>query len=274
MNFLTILDYYIKNGLYQRHDYADKMQHLHYFGQFPKINIEIIHDYCTMRTLQNVKNATINRELTIARAAINFYNKHNDDKLINPFNGFKLFEHDFMPRYLDENECRKLLKSCLIYDNYPLFAFVTLALNTGSRSGELRKLEWVNVNMDLRYLTIRNSLSKNRKTVHKPLNNASIAVLQRLKQGNNSPFVFYNPKTNHHMVTFRRSFATACKNAGLDGLRIHDLRHTFASLLVRRGVPLYHVMQLLGHSDIKTTQRYAHLSHNTLAHVVDMLPTM
>lgn len=274
MNILFILDFYVRNGLYQRDDYADKIQHLLYFSEYKKINIEVIHDYCTMRSLQNVKNSTINRELTIARAAINFYNKHHDEQVNNPFNGFKLFEQDFMPRYLDERECSELLKCCLLYDNYLLYAFVTLALNTGSRSGELRQLEWENVNFTLRYMTVRNSMSKNRKTVHKPLNDASIAVLKRLKQDNPSKFVFFNPKTNNHIVTFRRSFSTACKNAGLDGLRIHDLRHTFASLLVRRGVPLYHVMQLLGHSDIKTTQRYAHLSNDTLAQVVEMLPNM
>ena len=79
MNFLVILDFYSRNGLYQsKYDYLDKLNHLMFFAGKSKINIDDVHDYCTLRSLQGVKNATINRELTIARSAINYYNKHND----------------------------------------------------------------------------------------------------------------------------------------------------------------------------------------------------
>lgn len=269
--YQKIMKFYQDNGLYQsNHDYKDKVNNLVFFYQFEKIGIEQIHDYCTMRALQGVKNATINREITVIRSAINYYNKHHDDKIINPFNGFNLFESDFMPRYLNEWECNRLLKATLDYDNQMLHNFVMLCLNTGCRAGELTKLKWENVHFDKKYMTIRNALSKNKKTVHKPLNAKSLYALERLK--NNSEWVFYNAQTNKNIVSFRRGFEGAVKRSGIGHLRIHDLRHTFASFLVQNGVPLYHVMQLLGHSDIRITQKYAHLSQHNLSSVLHNLP--
>lgn len=269
--YQQILAFYQEHGLYQSvYDYQDKIQNLVFFYQFDKIRIEQIHDYCTIRQLQGVKNATINRELTVIRSAINYYNKHHDDQIINPFNGFNLFEADYMPRYLDQSECTRLLKSALDYDNVRLWAFIQLALNTGSRAGELTKLKWENVHTKDGYLTVRNSMSKNKKTIHKPLNNRSLLALEKVKNG--SPWVFYNPNTDKNIRSFRRGFELAVERSNLGKVRIHDLRHTFASFLVKEGVPLYHVSQLLGHSDVRITQKYAHLSPNSLANVLDKLP--
>lgn len=271
--FSTALAFYQEHGLYQsKHDYLEKFSNLDFFVNSPKVTIETIHDYCTFRTLAGVKNATINRELNVARSAINFYNKHHEQQLLNPFNGFNLFEEDFMPRYLTDFECQKLLKASLEYDNQMLHDFIVLALNTGCRAGELTKLEWVNVHLDMGYMTIRNSLSKNKKTVHKPLNDKAILAFQRLR--NDSIWVFYNPKTGKNIRSFRRGFEGACKRAGIGKVRIHDLRHTFASFLVQKGVPLYHVSQLLGHSDLRITQKYAHLSPHNLSHVLSVLPDL
>lgn len=174
-----------------------------------------------------------------------------------------------MPRYLDQSECKRLLQATK--HNPHLHAFITLALNTGCRSGELLTLTWDNVHLNRSYLTIRNTLSKNGRTVHKPLNNASKQALCSIYTHNH--WVFYNPKTDNRIISLKKGFATAVKNAHIGHCRIHDLRHTFASFLVQEGIPLYHVMQLLGHSDIKTTQRYAHLSKNNLSDCLAVLPS-
>ena len=63
------------------------------------------------------------------------------------------------------------------------------------------------------------------------------------------------------------------ERAGLNDVRLHDLRHSFASLLVNNGVPLYTVQKLLGHTQLKTTQRYAHLSEETLAEAAEVVGT-
>ena len=237
------------------------------------LTVQTITDYCQYRALQGVKNATINRELTIIRSAVNFYNKHHDNQLKNPLNGFKLFEEDFIPRYLSPTECAKLLRAARGYaNNDQLYHFINLLLNTGCRRGELLKLQWSNVHIANKYLTVKNSLSKNRKTIHKPLNHAAIQSLLALKLDNNSDWVFFNHDTGNRRITFQKGFKKAVDLAGLGNVRIHDLRHTFASILVQNGTPLYHVMQLLGHSDIKTTQKYAHLSNSNLQNVVNSIP--
>ncbi|WP_019520302.1 tyrosine-type recombinase/integrase [Faucicola boevrei] len=270
MLYQQILAFYQAHGLYQsKHDYADKFYNLSYFEKLDKIKIEHIHEYCTLRTLDGVKNATINRELTVIRSAINYYNLHHETNYHNPFNGFNLFESDFIPTYLTENQCKQLLGKCKLYPNPLFYVYVALLLNTGCRSSELLTLTWDNVDLDRKFIIIRNSLSKNKKTIYKPLNNTAFNLLNNLDKQNE--FVFYNPKTESHYKTFRKAWI-----ATLDKLefkcRIHDLRHTFASLLVSQGVPIYHISQLLGHSDTRITQKYAHLSPNSLSNVVALLP--
>lgn len=273
MNLLYLIDFYVENSLkFTGVNYDDKLCHFKYFAG-KTLTVATISDYCQYRTLQGVKNSTINRELTFVRSAVNFHNKHHDVQIKNPLNGFKLFETDFIPRYLSPKECSALLAKAKDYNgNDQLYHFINLLLNTGCRRGELLKLTWDNVHLDRGYLTVLNSLSKNRKTIHKPLNASALKSLQYLKQDNPSPWVFYNEKTGKRRATFQAGFKTVVERANLGNVRIHDLRHTFASILVQQGTPLYHIMQLLGHSDIKTTQKYAHLSENILTSVVQSLP--
>lgn len=141
INSLFILDFYVKNSLSHNNvNYDEKLNHLLFFAN-KQITIESITDYCTYRQLSGVKNATINRELTLLRSAINFYNKHHDTQTKNPLNGFKLFEADFMPRYLNEKECTTLLNHAKGYNNNEqLYHFINLLLNTGCRRGEFVKI--------------------------------------------------------------------------------------------------------------------------------------
>ncbi|MPW45786.1 tyrosine-type recombinase/integrase [Acinetobacter guerrae] len=272
MDIQEIVNFYCKNGLYNsKHTYLEKLKHLEWFYDHDEITINHITDYCTFRKLQGVKNTTINRELNLIRSAFNYYLKYNQTaNFKNPFNRFKLFEADFIPRFLTSVECRMLLTATR--DNVMLYDFITLALNTGCRASELTTLTWSNVSLEHRYLIIRNSLSKNKKTVYKPLNTVCIAALLRLRS--HKHYVFYNPKTDKNIRSFRRGFELAVKRANLGYVRIHDLRHTFASFLVKNGVPLYHVSTLLGHSDIRITQRYAHLAPEHLHDVLKKLPIL
>jgi site-specific recombinase XerD len=84
--------------------------------------------------------------------------------------------------------------------------------------------------------------------------------------------LFANPKTGRPFVSIFCSWHTARSAAGLPALRIHDLRHSFASFLVNAGRSLYEVQELLGHADIRTTSRYAHLSRERLREAVEAVP--
>ena len=274
MNIKQIMDFYSKNGLFQsKHTYQEKIKHLEWFYDYEEITIDVLTDYCVIRQLSGVKNSTINRELNVIKSAFNYYLQYNQSaNFKNVFNRFKLFEDDFIPRYLTAVECHQLLTATLKHNNQMLHDFVVLALNTGCRASELTTLTWNNVFLHDRYFIVRNSLSKNRKTIYKPLNTVSINALLRLKGHNH--YVFYSNRTDTHIKSFRRGFENALKRTDLGYVRIHDLRHTFASFLVKQGVPLYHVSTLLGHSDIRITQRYSHLAPENLHDVLKHLPTL
>ncbi|HID00895.1 MAG TPA: site-specific integrase, partial [Piscirickettsiaceae bacterium] len=99
---------------------------------------------------------------------------------------------------------------------------------------------------------------------HVPLSDGAIALLAQVPRIEGCEYVFANPDTGRPYTQIFYAWDTARKRAGLDDLRIHDLRHSFASFLVNSGRSLYEVQKILGHTQIKTTQRYAHLSQDSL----------
>lgn len=104
-----------------------------------------------------------------------------------------------------------------------------------------------------------------------PINATLKAVLQGLTRRLDIPFVFYNKATGKPYKDVKKSFATACRKAGIKDFHFHDLRHTFASHLVMAGVDITTVKELLGHKDIKMTLRYAHLASSHKVKAIDIL---
>jgi site-specific recombinase XerD len=97
-----------------------------------------------------------------------------------------------------------------------------------------------------------------------PISDGLINLLNDVPRLNGSEWVFPNSATNKPFVNFFCAWDNARKKAGLSDVRVHDLRHSFASFLVNSGRTLFEVQRILGHTQVKTTQRYAHLSHDTL----------
>ena len=151
---------------------------------------------------------------------------------------------------------------------------VLLALNTGMRRGELFSLEWKNIELKNRNLTIEGLKAKSKKTRHVPLNDEAFATLIAwANQTDSRGLVFPSPVTKRRMVSIKKAWGELCKEAKLTDFRFHDLRHTFASKLVMRGVDLNTVRSLLGHSDLKMTLRYSHLSAQHSLEAVKVLDT-
>jgi len=99
----------------------------------------------------------------------------------------------------------------------------------------------------------------------------SLNLFNRLNKENKNHYVFPSPITGNKLSDVKKSFSTALKAAGIENFRFHDLRHTAASWMVMEGVSLYAVKEILGHADIKTTQRYAHLSPGYLENEIGKL---
>jgi site-specific recombinase XerD len=140
-----------------------------------------------------------------------------------------------------------------------LTPMVLTSLNTGVRYGELTQLEWSAVDFRAKVLTVTAATAKGNKTRHIPLNAEAVDVLARWReQGSGKGLVF--PNANGAPIgTVKTAWGALLKEAKIEKFRWHDLRHSFASKLVQRGVDLAVVRELLGHGDFSLTLRYAHL---------------
>lgn len=152
-----------------------------------------------------------------------------------------------------------------------LMPMVLVALNTGLRRGELLGLRWEHVDLSLAILTVVAGNAKSRKARHIPLNAEAQAVLARWGKQNSASGLVFPGAAGERMGHVKTSWAGLTEAAQLADFRFHDLRHDFASKLVMAGVDLNTVRELLGHSDIKMTLRYAHLAPQKLADAVAML---
>jgi site-specific recombinase XerD len=151
---------------------------------------------------------------------------------------------------------------------------VILALNTGLRRGELFNLKRRDIDLTHRLLTVRGENAKSGHTRVIPLNTEAYSVVhswlnEQRDQGSN--YLFPSPKTGGRLVTIKTAWRDLTSLAELREFRFHDLRHTFASNLAMKGADLYSIKELLGHADVTTTQRYAHLAPEHRSKVVELL---
>jgi len=112
-------------------------------------------------------------------------------------------------------------------------------------------------------------MSKSGKARHVPLSGAVVEILSSLPRWPKCPYVVPNPETLEPFVNVHYSWNTARVKAMLPEVRMHDLRHSMASNLVNSGRSIYEVSKILGHSQLKTSERYAHLAHETLLAAAD-----
>ncbi|MGE3512695.1 MAG: tyrosine-type recombinase/integrase [Vicinamibacterales bacterium] len=143
-----------------------------------------------------------------------------------------------------------------------LAPIVLMALNTGLRKGEIFGLRWTDVDLSRAQITIRGEGAKSGQTRYVPLNAEAMDVVTRWKATaeNGAVFVFPGRREGESLDDVKKAWAPLIKAAKIPNFTFHDLRHSFASKLVMRGVDLNTVRELLGHADIKMTLRYAHLA--------------
>lgn len=149
---------------------------------------------------------------------------------------------------------------------------VLLSLNTGLRRGELFQLRWSEVILAQRNLTVHGNTAKSHITRHVPLNDEALEVLTAWKdQQRDLAGLVFPGREGEPFNNVAKAWASILDAAKVLDFRWHDLRHTFASKLVMSGVDLNTVRELLGHSDITMTLRYAHLAPEHKAEAVSRL---
>ncbi len=183
----------------------------------------------------------------------------------NPVRGIKRFADKKCDRYLSQQELVALGKALRdgLSDglNPQALAILKLLIFTGARKGEIETLKWADLDLESGYLRFSDS-----KTGQKaiPLNAGALEILAYLPRQDGSPYVFPAHRGDGHYEGTPKVWRIVRAKAGLEGVRLHDLRHSFASIAVSGGASLPIIGALLGVTPSATTQRYAHLHDDPL----------
>jgi len=181
----------------------------------------------------------------------------------NPCKGVPLMEeNNKKERYLSVEEAQRLYEVVCQSENTMLKYIVPMLILTGARKREVLDAKWQDFDFSRRIWRI--PMSKSGRARHVPLSDGALTLLSTMPRKPGCDWAFANPDTGKPYVSVFYAWDTARKQAGLADVRLHDLRHSFASLLINSGRTLYEVQHILGHTQVKTTQRYAHLSQDTL----------
>jgi site-specific recombinase XerD len=231
---------------------------------------------------------TCNRALVLLRYGFTLALRWKVAGLVsNPVKEIKNLQDDNkIERFLTNDQMTRLMAEVRSSESGMLQHIVLFLLYTGARKREVLDATWADVDWERKSWRIPKT--KSGKIRHIPLSAGALQLLGTLREmtakmgGMNSVaqgelarrHIFANPKTGLPFVSFFYSWDAARKRAGLPDLRVHDLRHSFASFLVNAGRSLYEVQELLGHADIRTTSRYAHLSRERLFAAVEAIPNL
>ena len=224
-------------------------------------------------------NSTIIKHLVLLkrmmRVAVRWELIPNDNAVNNHR---KITLGDLRQRFLNPKEISAIIRSCH-RSKHPFLGFVVeLLILTGARCGEIRLAKFCHLDFQESALIVPISKTGKRRIIY--LSEKAKAVINAIRQKSkdlglsttDNSFLVKNPRTGKPYNDFQVSFAKARSEVGIEDVRIHDLRHTYASILIQNGVTLYEVQKLLGHSSPNMTQRYAHLNPNNLKQIVNNLP--
>jgi len=231
-----------------------------------QINPWMVEKYKQVRLEAGVKPATINRELACLKHMFSLAVRWGKLRE-HPLRKVKLLhEENRIERILSPDEEARLLESA----NEPLRTILLVALNTGMRRGEILTLLWSCVDFERALITVINPKSGRSRKI--PMNEELVRALkERHEVAGDGLYVFADSRTGKPWGTVKTAFLAALRRANIRGLRFHDLRHTFATRLVAWGVDLLTVKELLGHSSITMTMRYAHPSQENMRRAVELL---
>ena len=240
--------------------YRLKSSIIPFFGDMKISEIESPHiaQYKKLRLQQKCRNreslikpATVNKEVKLVKHII---------KKAAKWLGVRIQELELdlateLPRerILTHEEMRLLVEN----SRPPLKNAILIALNTGMRKGEILSLRWENVNLEINIITVTAIEAKSKRIRRIPINSELRKLFIKLNlTRNGNSFVLQNPLTGEPYRDLQKSWENLLRKTGIDSVRFHDCRHTFASHFLMNGGDLYTLKELLGHLELNTTARY------------------
>lgn len=227
---------------------------------------------------QGYSNQTIKHLMGVIRGAWKYAKRMGYQ--VNDLEFPKVRVHNGKLRYLSFEEEKRLLKAIdprrevkglapyaerhdlLKQEMQDKYDFLVMLLDTGARHGEIRTLEWSKVDLTERTISLWRPKVKNESILF--MTDRVFQILERRKRDSSSQYVFTN-RSGGPMGYRPASIRKAFQQAGLPDCSAHTLRHTHTSRLIQNGLNIYEVKEILGHSDIKTTMRYAHIEQRSVS---------
>lgn len=267
-------DIYLQYSETNKNSYKSDLSMTKHIKEFFK-NIEL--NSITPKTIEDfkqylinkyeLKNSSINRHL---EALSKMFNLCIANGLIenNPLKDVKKMKKDnYTVRFLTKSEEKTL------FEHLPerLKPLVICALKTGMRKGEILNLKWSNIDFNKNCIELLRTKSGKKRKI--PISKILKDVFLKLKKDSKSEYVFVNPQSNEPYNDIKKSFTTAVKAAKIKNFRFHDLRHTFATRLIEKGVDIVVVKELLGHASITTTMIYVHSDAERKRNAINLIDT-
>lgn len=243
------------------------------FGDLPldQIPIQLIEQYKSIKIKSGLAHKTINNHLTIFAKCLNTALEWEIIEKVPKIKKLKIPPYE--SEFLSYRECELILS----HANGVWHDMIFLGLKTGLRLGEITGLEWTAIDFESRTLTVKQALVRNmlvspksNKIRHIPMTSELCEILSKRRKAKG--YVFTDENSDFLKAErCRRNLHLICKEAGMRKIKWHTLRHTFASHLIQQGAHQIEVQRLLGHSDIQTTMRYAHLAPSSLRNAINLL---
>jgi integrase len=191
----------------------------------------------------------------------------------NPATGIEFNEEHSRTRYLSSDEIVRLTEALKQHHDQQAANIIRLLLFTGARRGEVLSARWDQFDIQAGTWTKPGATTKQKTAHHVPLSAPALQLLAEMPRSD-SAFVFPGRVAGQHRATIKYNWAAICRDAKIEGVRVHDLRHTFASIGVSSGLTLPIIGALLGHSNPATTARYAHLVIDRLQRATDQIAAL
>ena len=241
----------------------------HILPRFGSYKLENITTKDIQRYLTDLKSvraaATVNRHISLLHHAFSLAIQWGHIER-NPVQTIRKFqENNQRQRFLTEDEVRRLFKAAEGDHNRVAGCLIPFLLVTGIRLGEALSAQWIYAELESKRPRLFIPHTKSGKSRYVLLNPVAVNILKSAPRATGNPYLFPGKVTGKPLNNPRKAFHRMLKKSGIEkSFRIHDLRHSFASLAINNGCTLYEVQALLAHSNSRMTERYAHLSSDAI----------